>query len=551
MKSVMVHQFSQVPKANVPRSSFSRPSTYKTTFDAGYLIPFFIDEALPGDTFKIHAKLFARLATPIVPIMDNMYLDWFFFAVPNRLLWSHWKNFCGERDNPSDVYEGLVPQVSPNSPDGFGVGSLADYFGVPVYVPGIKISCFWHRAYNLIYNEWFRSESLINRAYQYNGDDEKTDDNYPLRRRGKRFDYFTACNPWPLKGPESTIGIGSTAPLKINPNASDNVTAIRFADTAGSGHLGVLAMTASGTAINQHSINLHEISSTSGLTITSTLPTSAQHAVKATGLQIQPGNWLADLSQASSISINDFRRAVALQHWYERLAQGGSRYTEVVRSVFGVVSPDARLQRPEYLGGGSARVSINSVPQTSATDTADTGTPQGNLAAFGTVSDEGWLVKSFTEHSVIMGLLSVRADLTYQQGIDRMFSRRTLEEFYWPQFAHIGEQAVLNKEIFATGDSAQDDAVFGYQERYAEYKYKPSKITGKLRSGITGSLDVWHLSQYFDSLPMLNETFINDNPPIDRIIAVPSEPQFILDAFIDNIAIRPMPVYGTPGLLRL
>lgn len=550
MKSVMVHQFSQVPQANVPRSSFSRPSTYKTTFDAGWLIPFFVDEALPGDTFKLHVKLFARLATPIVPIMDNLYLDWFFFAVPNRLVWSHWKQFCGERDEPSQVYEGLVPQIQPSNSGGFAVGSLADYFGLPVNISNITCSCLWHRAYNLIYNEWFRSENLINRAHQYTGDNDEGDSVYPLRRRGKRFDYFTACNPWPLKGPESTIGIGSTAPVIISPDRANNATGVRFADSGGAIHSAVFGMTPSTSAINEHSLHLHEVSTAGNISLTSTLPTSVVHAVKDNAIQITPSNFITDLSQASAVSINDFRRAVALQHWYERLAQGGSRYTEVVRSVFGVVSPDARLQRPEYLGGGTSRVNVSAVPQTSATESADTGTPQGNLAAFASVADEGWVLKSFTEHSVIIGLLSVRADLTYQQGIDRMFSRRTLEEFYWPQFAHIGEQAVLNKEIFAQGND-DDDGVFGYQERYAEYRYKPSKITGKLRSGITGSLDVWHLSQYYDSLPSLNETFINDNPPVDRVIAVPSEPQFILDSFIDCQAIRPMPVYGTPGLMRL
>lgn len=536
MKSVMSHQFSQVPKVDIPRSSFDRSHGYKTTFDAGWLIPVYIDEALPGDTFNLRMSAFARLASPIKAPMDNMYLDSFFFAVPIRLIWDNWEKFNGAQTNPGDSTSYTVPQMTaPNvASGGIANGSLSDYFGLPTgplngggATTGLTFNSLWHRAYNLIYREWFRDQNLQNSPVVDTDDGPDTYSDYVLLRRGKRHDYFTSALPWPQKGTAVSLPLGTTAPVissGVNPE---------FDYGAGPGDSRLL-----------QSNNVNEVI-ISGAAIGGGTSTLKFAAGRPTGL-------ITDLSTATAATINALRQAFQLQRMYERDARGGTRYTEIIKSHFGVTSPDARLQRPEYLGGGSVPVNINPVPQTS--NTPASGTPQGNIAGFGTVRAVGHgFTKSFTEHCVLIGLVSVRADLTYQQGVNRMFNRRTRFDFYWPSLSFLGEQSILNREIYANlqdgSASNQKDGVFGYQERFAEYRYKPSQITGQFRSNYSTPLDMWHLSQNFSSQPLLNSTFIQEDPPVDRIIAVPSEPHFIFDSFFDLKCARPMPIYGVPGLI--
>lgn len=516
-KSVMVHQFSLAPKADIPRSHFDRSHGYKTTFDAGYLVPIFVDEVLPGDTMNMKASMFARMATPIHPIMDNMFLDTFWFFVPNRLIWDNFQKFMGERENPGDSTDFLCPQVEAPS-GGWQSESLSDYFGLPTGVENIKADSFLHRAYNLIWNEWFRDENLQDSVEVPKGDGPDADSTFKLLRRGKRHDYFTSALPWPQKGPGVEIPLGTTAPL-----VSDG--SLTFSR---------------GTTLDPNTLSARNPNN--GTTV---YWNESDSGAGARSLQYQSG-LSVDLSSATAVTINSLRQAFQMQKMLERDALSGTRYIEILKGHFGVTSPDARLQRPEYLGGSSSRILINPVAQTSSTD--DT-SPQGNLSAFGVVSDTvHGFTKSFVEHGVLIGLANVRSDLTYQQGINRMFSRQTREDFYWPVFAHLGEQAVLNKEIYAQGTEADED-VFGYQERYAEYRYKPSLITGKFRSQDPQSLDAWHLAQDFAELPKLNAEFIEDNPPIDRVIAVPSEPHFLFDAYFDYKCVRCMPVRSVPGLV--
>lgn len=512
--SVMKHNFSQVPKADIPRSSFNRTHGYKTTFDAGYLVPIFVDEALPGDTFNLKLQQFARLATPLTPFMDNMFCDTFFFAVPYRLVWDNWQKFNGEQVDPGDSTDFIIPtMVSPDT-TGYVVGSLSDYFGLPTDVPGVSHSALFHRAYNLIWNEWFRDQNLqdslpVNRG---NGPDDPSD--YVLQRRGKRHDYFTSCLPWPQKGPAVELPLGTSAPVV---GLDQDIL--------------VGTTVATGRALR--------------LDITGDNVIYTGGTVATGNMRWDDPSLYADLSDATAATINSLRQAFQIQKLYERDARGGTRYTEIIRAHFGVTSPDARLQRPEYLGGGSTPVNIHPIAQTSEAGT----TPQANLAAMGVINggSQGF-VKSFTEHCLVMGLVCVRADLNYQQGLNRMWSRSTRWDFYWPALSHIGEQAVLNKEIYAQGNST-DDEVFGYQERYAEYRYKPSVITGQFRSSYSSSLDIWHLAQDFGSLPVLNSEFIEEDPPVDRVIAVPTEPHFLYDSLIQYKCARPMPVYGVPGLI--
>jgi hypothetical protein len=549
------------------RTKFDRSHVYKTTFNSGKLIPIFVDEVLPGDTTRMSVNYFARLATPIKPIMDNIYLDWFFFFVPNRLVWEHWQNFCFEQEDPDDSTDYVIPTLMANdNKNNTYVGSLWDYFGLPVNtantITGVNALPF--RAVYLIWNEWFRDENLQKSVKIQKGDTNEILDSsrvsdqpswlfksgtgifpgYPCPPRGKRHDYFTSALPWTQKGPGVSIGLAGTATL-VDPSPV-------------SGYFVQQSNNSLGAAQLSEDGGVHSVFTGSGsLQYQGDYSTSiAGHSINGSGIATvtaQPGSsWLsksayADLDSSSIFTINSLRTAFQMQKFYERLARGGSRYTEVLRSFFGVVSPDARLQRPEFLGSFTKMVNVNPIAQTSATD--DT-SPQGNLSAYGvTASRFHGFTKSFVEHGYIIGFVCARADLTYQQGINKMWLRSTVYDFYWPTFAHLGEQAIELREIYAQGTEA-DTTVFGYQERYAEYRYKPSQITGKFRSSVTGgNLDVWHLSQFFSNAPTLNEEFITENPPVKRIIAVQDEPEFLLDVGFRYTTVRPMPMFGTPGLV--
>lgn len=522
------YSFSRVPSVNIGRSVFNQSFGYKTTMDSGYLVPVSEPlEVLPGDTWNVNVTSFARLATPVCPFMDNLCMDFFAFFVPNRLVWNLWQNFMGEYDGLSDLDITRVPYFLTDGTDiKVDSLSLADYFGIPPGVSGIDFMALPFVGYQLIWADHFADENLIGDfSAQVKATLDDDTGSAPLsstlwsqlnklQRRGKRHDYFTSCLPWPQKGPGVEIPLAGNAPIVID-------GAVNAGDRAG---------------INNFSIGEPVVSSLKHYDVA-----SETWSNQPLGLS----QLAADMSAVTAATINSWRQAFQLQIWEEAEARCGSRYPEILLGHFGVSNGDARLQRTEYLGGGSIPINVHSVAQTSSTDST---TPQGNLAAIGTSGGHVGFSKSFSEHGYIFILASVRADLTYQQGLARHWSRKTKFDYYWPEFAHLGEQAVLNKEIYAQGTS-DDDAVFGYQERWAEYRYGRSLITGLLRSQVNGSLDVWHLAQHFESLPTLSQDFIEEHPPVDRVLAVQNEPQFIYDSVVNVRCARAMPVYSVPGMI--
>lgn len=523
---VMQHSFSRVPTIEIPRSVFDRSSTWKGTLDFSYIIPFYCDEALPGDTFNMDVNAVARLATPLHPIMDNMRCDFFFFSCPNRLLWENWERFNGAQDDPGDSTDFTVPQVSAPASGKWDLHSMFDYFGLRAEAAGVAIAvnAFHFRMYNRVYNEWFRDQNLIDSLTLNLGDGPDAATDYTLQKRAKRSDYFTSGLPWPQKGDAVQIPLGTEAPV-LGIGKDDQTF------TTGSANV-YETFTGATTFSNYQQINW-----------------SAGGAYRWWGEGDGAGlpYIRADLSNATAATINEWREAFQLQRLLERDARSGTRYCEILQSHFGVADPAMNvLQRTEYIGGGSAPIRIRSVAQT---ESSDASTPQGTLTGVGVMEGYGiGFTKSFTEHCTLLGLLCCTGDNNYQQGVERMWNRRTRYDFYIPSLAHLGEQEVLNKEIFVQNTSADDDT-FNYQERWAEYRCKRSMVTGAFRSDYASSLDPWHLAPDYAALPVFNQSFIEDETPVDRVIAVPSEPHILMDMHLKLRCARPMPTFSTPGMI--
>ena len=514
-------RFNQAPQANIQRSSFDLSCNYKTTFDSGWIYPIKVWEILPGDSWRVRANFFARLATPLHPTLDNLHLESFWFFVANRLTWDNWQRFMGERDNPDSSTDYTIPQIT-CPPGGWTEGGAFDYYGLPTEIEGCDVSALPHRGYKLCWNEFFRDQNFFDTVNTPTDDGPDSGPLFGLLPRGKRRDYFTSCLPWPQVGPGVDLPLAGSAPVKgIGMTASN----ISYTETGSFRETGGTQSESYGSGKNNADTQLVVLEDDNNLGF--------------------PGIY-ADLTDSSAATINDLRQAFQIQRLQERDARGGTRYTEILHAHFGVLSPDQRLQRPEILSTGYTSVQMAAVPQTSSSDTT---TPQGNLSAYGTAMGSGHgFTKSFVEHGYLFCLISVRADLTYQQGIDRMWSRQTKYDFFWPALAHLGEQAVLSKELFFNNEPADND-VFGYQERWAEYKTGINRVTNKMKSSATGTLDPWHYAQEFTTRPTLGASFIEDKPPIRRTLAVQDEPEFLLDAHFDIKAARPMPTYSVPGYI--
>lgn len=541
--------FSLSPHVDISRSRFDRSASLKTSFNAGDVVPFFLEEVLPGDTFSVDTSKVIRMQTLLTPMMDNVYLDTYYFFVPNRLVWDHWKEFCGENTESAWIpqTEYTMPQITSPAGQGWSVGTLADYFGIPTGVAGLSVSALPFRAYALIMNEWFRDQNLQDPLVVPTDDSTVAGVNSgtfvtDVAKGGKPFiaakyhDYFTSALPAPQKGPDVTIPVAQAGSypvvaLKDVDNNSLNTSPLIFG----------LFNRNSGTTVTRPYSSLGDPSSSANTSLVWSEPFNG--AVPSNLMAVADGN-------AVAATINQLRLAFQIQKFYERQARGGSRYTEVVRSFFGVTSPDARLQRPEYLGGNRVPININQIVQQSGTESS--GTPQGTVVGQSLTTDKhSDFTKSFTEHGLIIGVMVARYDHTYQQGLNRLWSRKDKFDFYWPVFANIGEQAIKNKEIFAQGTD-KDNEVFGYQEAWAEYRYKPNMVTGEMRSAYAQSLDVWHLADDYSTLPSLSDSWIReDKANIDRVLAVTSavSNQFFADIYVKNYCTRPMPMYSVPGLI--
>lgn len=537
------YNFAQNPQVEVSRSRFQRNSDNKTTFNTGDLIPIYLDEVLPGDTHQVDVASVMRMATPIFPVMDNAFCDFYFFFVPNRLLWEHWKEFMGENKEtawtPKTEYS--VPQVTAPK-GGWAEGTLADYLGLPTKVEGISVSALPGRAYGLIYNEWFRNQNVtqptlveVTDATTTGKNDGSTTNDSAITlakplKAAKVFDYYTGALPEPQKGEPITLPLSGNAP--ILPYEDDLKT-----------------VSQDDVYARQYTINGNTHNAKFGLQYTQNVGTFRVQGADTPAINGKEIDHylMADLSSVNATTINQLRQAFQIQKLLEKDARGGTRYREVLREHFGVISPDSRMQIPEYLGGYRLPINVSQVIQTSSTDNTS---PLGNTAALSvTTMNKPMFTKSFTEHGFIMGLAVVRTDQTYQQGIERMWSRTGRYDYYWPVLANIGEQAILNKEIYAQGN-AKDDEAFGYQEAWADYRYKPSKVTGLFRSNAQQSLDAWHYAQDYNALPTLSTAWIEQGEAeMKRTLAVQSQPDFIADFYFMNKTTRCMPVYSIPGLI--
>lgn len=516
MKTVMTKDY-QAPAVNIQRTSFNRSHGHKTTFDADMLVPVYWDEVLPGDTFKMQMHGFARMSTPIYPIMDNLKMQSFFFFVPMRLVWNNTEQFFGEDAVGGDGSSPVKPMRATPTGGGYTSGSLGDYLGIPLTIPNIDHDELPMRAYYEVWNEWFRDQNLQEKVIVEKGDLPNTQwGTVPgLRRRNKKQDYFTSCLPWPQKGPDVAIPM-----MNVDSSAEDWSV--------------------------EHELWKGLTSGTLTGHYTDGVGNSVLHGMGALSESLVPN---ARAWNENAGTINQWRYAIAVQHHYEKDARGGTRYPELIKSQFGVTSADARLQRPEYLGGGSNMVNITPVAQTYEDPAATTGDRTvGDLGAMGTLSAQNHgFTKSFTEHGFILGLINITGDITYQEGLDRAWTRTGRFSYFWPSFANVGEQPVRTSELYKGTES---DTVFGYQERYAEYRYKRSMITGEFRSLSLAPLDAWHLAQQFGTEPFLNDEFIKQATPMGRVLATPEEPHFIGDFYFQLTSVRPIPLYGTPGLTR-
>lgn len=564
-------RFAQAPQVDIQRSTFDRSSGHKTTFNAGKLVPIYVDEVLPGDTFEMKTSAIIRGSTPIFPVMDNANLDIYFFFVPNRLVWDHWKEFNGENTTSKweQTVEYSIPQMAPplstgtQPAAGWEKGTLADYMGVPTEVgPGASqtnpewtVNHLPFRAYCLIWNEWFRDQNLQDPVLIDKGDSQTngrhlipegnsiTFENQAalqganLLPVNKYFDYFTGALPEPQKGPDVLLPLGQTAPVIT---MTEDIAQITSANTG--------MRFISESPINaQHKMAINATGNGKGNGVL--IETSASGSPSEG--KLIPTNLYANLNEATSATINELRLAFQLQKLYERDARGGTRYIEIIKSHFGVTSPDARLQRPEYLGGERIPINIDQVIQTSGT--MEGTTPQGNTGAYSLTGNQGSYFKhSFVEHGYVLGLACVRTEHTYQQGLEKIWNRKNRFDFYWPALANIGEQAILNKEIYLQASKATNEEAFGYQEAWAEYRYKPSRVSSAFRSNVTGSLDAWHYADYYDALPKLSAEWVQETyKNVDRTLAVQStlEDQYIADFWFKCKCTRPMPIYSIPGLI--